>query len=359
MKSWNSPKVRSAVVATATIALLAAAIITIIVLGSVAPAPASGCPVAPTYDAFTPTPTEDVLPLPLTGLICTFPVEAFETLVDDCIPATVDDVNTTYCEGIANATDFSCVVSACTVGLLPSDDSVATFRIGFEYENDPGRYSYVKLVNNDTEVFDGGDVKVVHLLHKYIADNAPTCTNPVDPAPQTENQSNGSRAFTVEDYEADTSFGTLSVEFGRQMAVLAFNREYNFAYLTGAAYYDTEETLVVTSRAARCDNPALAAIPWMNETTDMRSLRDTAIWMLGLNVTADQTLEENWPDECMYWTEYTPFCEQFTTGYYSIESLRDPDLLPSPIADLVTVITAYNNEYTDCGVPRGCFGVAS
>jgi hypothetical protein len=51
----------------------------------------------------------------------------------------------------------------------------------------------------------------------------------------------------------------------------------------------------------------------------------------------------------------TAFCSAFPARY-SVRTLVDETLRPSPYLDLLAVMRAINNEGVGCGRPRGCLG---
>lgn len=81
-------------------------------------------------------------------------------------------------------------------------------------------------------------------------------------------------------------------------------------------------------------------------------------YLVGINISAPLAEPGNWPAACLYWTDdWTVFCDQFPL-YYTYASVTNFSVTPSPWADLRTLVRLFNEEYSECGVPVGCMGVA-
>jgi hypothetical protein len=77
--------------------------------------------------------------------------------------------------------------------------------------------------------------------------------------------------------------------------------------------------------------------------------------MLGADLTQPDFQPENWLAACPGLTNLTLFCDQFP-DYYSLESLYDFTITPSPYEDLKELARIFVEEYPECGDPVGCIG---
>lgn len=306
-------------------------------------------PVPAPTPSLPPTPA---LPLPATGLLFTFDADSYATVNAACLPtnATVD---VAYCQTIRNATDLACIRAACTAYVSNEiTDNVYFAGLTFYYTApiDVGRWTTGALLNPTPD--DLGPVPLVYLIQKFMADNPVTVPQPLVAA------DNASVLFLTPAEYASGSFAVSSGDLGRQVLLAAQNELMNrklCANETDVIF--TLNRLVVTSRTPRCNDSALAAIPWMDETTRFFDIYANLVWISGLNTSAPQADPANWPAECLYWTSYPTFCDLFP-DYYSFESLRNYSIVPSPWRDYTTVLAAFNREYLNGAPPIGCFGLA-
>jgi hypothetical protein len=314
------------------------------------PVPSPAGP-APTY---LPAP-----PVVATGVLCTYTAEAFEVIDEDCYTEPAE-INYTLCEYMRDE-DGACVRAHCTF-LLSSGSGIPEFYINGDYWEED-RFSSVAVQNSNG---DAGPVHLITMLQKFVTDNLPDATNPLDPPPEPINVETNELILTPTEY-ASESFQLPSREFARQMVALTWNK--GSLHGTEAHYFSPSDStldskiyfayvnLVMTP--ARCPNEEFASIGWLanNNISWFSFAQQVVRWTSGLNISNEQVEPENWPDECLYWVDPDPigWCDLFPS-YYSYESLRDLSILPNPWLDMTVIITAFNEEFEDCGVPKGCFG---
>jgi hypothetical protein len=108
----------------------------------------------------------------------------------------------------------------------------------------------------------------------------------------------------------------------------------------------------------RCPDAAIANIPWLRGGDVLHSDAIlVADFMLTINIS---NVYDSWTTSCPAQFPVGKmafrFCAAFESGYYALESLLNSSIVPSPYADAMAIYQAYNAEYEDCGVPRGCLG---
>lgn len=278
------------------------------------------------------------------GKLCTFPAARFETTNASCYPEVYNDpVNLTYCinRRLTNASD--CIIAMCTQYLSIITSQGRTLDLTFSTSDK------LRLVNANTS--DLGSVRLVDVLQQFMIQNRPTTDGSSPPQPLDYV---GPRTYYTTDVDV-LNFTVSARSFAREL--FAFKWNYN-SLTTGTlnpvggpgADFSAFITSVVTP--STCPVAEVAAIPWIQGNTfSVVSLSNMARGLVALNMTYTKA---EWDIACLDVTFSGPFCKAFQ-GYYSFESLTNYSIVPSPFRDVTAILKAFNEEYTDCGQPRGCF----
>lgn len=289
-------------------------------------------------------------PILATGELCTYPAARFETLNATCFPTAFNDTATfNYCRARRNATDVSCVIAACTTYMAqvyPRSTTNATYIRSMMVTR-----SRLELYTIG-DVWDLGPVRIAQALRQFVIDNRPDALTPrILPIPRSMSTTNG--AYPV-DQTGLISFRSPAREFARQFMVFYWN------YLSNQRPEMTptnRDALVLNTvvTPSRCPNAGVASIPWLQgNNVTVRQLYSASSHLLVQS--AAFFTSANWLASCSNAVaDFPQFCALFSS-YYSIDSLNDATTKPSPFVDLTNVLTAYNDEFADCGPARGCFG---
>lgn len=267
--------------------------------------------------------------------IVTFIAEDFEEVNSSCVPP--PGSNFSSCNDY-RSDKTACMRAFCTVMLTEMNDPVVSFTIG-----------RATLLSSDSFP-DGGAVRVVQLLQKFMIDNIPTVGG------TRAQPMNTTHVFDTTAYGSG-SFATSATEFARQVAAALWNRKatktFNVpGYNSTEFYYD----LIFTADYL-CEDEDLIAIPWLS-TWEARvdAVITAADAMLGADVTSSDFDPSNWPTACPTITGLPIFCAAFP-GYYAMESLRDFDMVPSPYEDFLTLMRVNNIDSSAVdGYYPGCVG---
>lgn len=297
-----------------------------------------------------------VTPVPAvlaTGVMCTYAASRFETLNATCFPAGFNETTTlAYCRARRNVSDVPCVIAACTayvtdeveqtVGDANPLRAMSFLRYRFELYN--------------TNRSDIGTVRVAHVVQQFMIENRPEAITPlILPPPQP--LETASANFSVAQVGV-ANFRIASRELARQYVAFYWNFMGNTRSELASSVNLSPVARHSVVTPARCPYPAVADLPWLqgNHVT-VSALYNLAFQMIILNPSAtNDTTAEGWPAYCAVRMASAPsFCNAFPS-YYAYESLRNYTMVPSPYRDLTSVLTAYNEEYADCGPARGCFG---
>lgn len=296
--------------------------------------------------------TATIPPMPAvvpTGDLCTYPAARFETLNTTCFPTAFNDTATyDYCRARRNASDVACVIAACTsyvAQVYPLSTTNSTpYRslLVLDYRLD--------LFNPD--VWDLGPVRIAQVLQQFVLDNRPDAIVPdIVPAPRPLG-ANG--LFSVADVGL-VSFRRDGRELARQFMVFYWNYLANQRRELSTTNHDlVVRNSVVT--ATRCPFANVASIPWLqSNNVTVRELFAIGFYMMSMPNYVPFT-EEEWTSFCS--PRMSAFYCALFPSYYTIESVTNFTVVPSPYRDLTSVFTAYNEEYVNCGPARGCFGYA-
>lgn len=333
---------------------------------SAEPSPSAAAPSpAPVPSPFVPPEpgVYPVAPLPPAGLLCTFPAEAFETVNASCFPEPPDMPDAEYCVMLRDAeTEYTCWRAACSSYLFyVNDDNYTYTTVSYDWEGEPN-YSWITLLN-DNVTFDGGPVRVLNLVQRFVEDNALDPPGPWN-LPEAENP----LVFTPADYVAETSFATDGREFARQLLVGMynfdligdFNEHFHDPSDTTLNYYIEWARDYLIATPSRCPDQDFATIAWLIDDNITVGRMGVTFPYFGAINTSDPTIvsPENWYDTCMYYVAEDWFCDLWPRGIYSYESLTNTSVLPNPYRDISVIYRALGAEYADgCGEPVGCFGL--
>lgn len=299
-----------------------------------------------------PTPSAmELFPVYPAGVMCTFPVERFEAVLNaSCLPPALNDSATyTYCVNRRATNDSSCVIAACTVYIAYAGSLGRSFDLAYTSSDK------LRLVN--TNASDLGSVRVAHMLRQLMIDNRPDSDG--GPPPQPLDYVGGLTFYTTD--VGVLSFQVSSRTLARELAAF----KWNYASLVSSTLNPAPNAVVnltVVSATwitpTRCPSADVAAIPWLRTSAtaiNVPALYTLARGLITLNLTST---EAEWPIACLDVAVLPAFCQAFETHYYSFESLTNYSIVPSPYRDVLALMKAFNEEYVDCGVPRGCFGTS-
>lgn len=293
-----------------------------------------------------------VPPVVATGELCTYNATQFHTLNTTCFPVSYNDTATyNYCRARRSSTDVPCVIAACTAYVAFRNRRTATDTVPYR--------TFLVLrarfeLYNDNE-FDTTANRIAQVVSKFMIDNQPSSYSPITPAPRS--LGTATPLYSVATYAAGTSMQTTPREFARQFIAFYWNYIGN-----------TRPELAPTSREAiarysvvtptRCPSAEVTALPWLQgNNVTVSALFNLAFQLMIFNSPTATVTNATWPAYCNLRIASTPsFCAAFASGYYGNNSMFDFDMLPSPYRDVNSVITAYNEEYPNCGAARGCFG---
>lgn len=289
--------------------------------------------------------------------MCTYSPAQYAIVVPECL-INMSDINTTACKELRNISDQDCARTTCIAlfindlfGSYPPQPNLTYYPIAVASED--LTLFFVTLLGNVD-----GPVYMMQMIAQFVTNNLPVSEDPIVPVPRPFNES---LTFLPTDL-GSLSFQTIAREFARQQAIMFLNYFMNYysTLVPDALQPDVLAALFnLNYTPLRCPDANLAAIAWVtvDNAVNPGDAVYTANYMLAFNTTISLLDPENWPSTCTDYFGWTIFCAQFP-DYYSFESLRNFSIVPSPYADLTTLLTVFNNEYTNCDVPRGCLGVA-
>jgi len=304
----------------------------------------------------SPTPVPSPLPpgppamlRPTTGILCSQMANSFNTVNDAC--------NFTYdldvCMNYRNTQNGTCIREQCTNGAgfwgyFGADDT--TLKFVYNVFN-------VTFIGPET-----GDGNHYQLVSQFVNNNTGGAPQQLDSNP----------TFTSADYLME-SFAVSSGEYGRQLIVAMWNyafstnlwptfadQEAAFKYMGGfyLLQFGIEQNLLVFNPCDECllTHPELSPIAYIqNNTVRVEDMFWSCLAFYGMN-TSDPDVYNDWENQCLDNIAYNQFCSLFPS-YYTIDSLHNTSVTPSPFADCTSLLSVINDMAPSCGPSSACVGV--